>query len=420
MVFLRILAARGTAEHGNAGLVLVQIHVCDIDVFKYLPLFRIDLAFNDSLAPSSLRHNFSTMLFDSCGDECGWVAGIIAAVAYGSFGVPIRSTKDLDVHPLVLQSYKTVTMFVLSWLVLCLGVAPRWTAWGLVSGILWVAGGTGGVYAIRLAGLAVAVGTWASVMILVNFVWGILVFREPVADLVGTMAAFGLLVLGLIGMSKYSAPQKVDDEREPLQEIDAEQADEDGARSDFVLAEDQEEELAELCGYRMTRRSAGILGAVWNGIMTGSSLIPLHYAKAQGFGGANYMLSLATGALIANVLMWACWFLYELRATRDTSLAVDRMPSIHFQQLWIPGFMAGTLLAIAMFGSILAVTYLGQGIGNSVVQTKILISGLWGIFWFGEIRGQSTIGMWFLSASCAVGGILWLSHERMAAGAGGH
>ena len=35
--------------------------------------------------------------------------------------------------------------------------------------------------------------------------------------------------------------------------------------------------------------------------------------------------------------------------------------------------ISGILLTIAMFGSILSVTYLGQGIGNSVVQSKIVI-----------------------------------------------
>jgi len=114
---------------------------------------------------------------DGCGDGCGWVAALVAAVAYGSFGVPIKFTKDIDVHPLVLQSFKTGTMFVLAWFVVFLNVPPAWTPWGCLSGLLWVLGGTGGIYAIRKAGLAIAVGTWASVMICVNFIWGILVFR---------------------------------------------------------------------------------------------------------------------------------------------------------------------------------------------------------------------------------------------------
>ena len=145
-------------------------------------------------------------VFDGCTDECGWWAGFIAALAYGSFGVPIKETKDIDVHPLVLQSYKTCVMFLTCWGVTLLGVDVAFTKWGLLSGLLWVLGGTGGIYGIRMAGLAIAVGTWASIMILVNFVFGILIFREPVYDIWGTMCSFVLLILGLIGMSKFSAP----------------------------------------------------------------------------------------------------------------------------------------------------------------------------------------------------------------------
>ena len=121
--------------------------------------------------------------FDSCTDSCGWTFAVIGALAYGSFGVPIRHTKNIDVHPLVLQSYKTFVIFILSWCVPLLGVDIAFTKWGFLSGLLWVIGGTGGIYGIRMAGLAVAVGTWASIMIMVNFVFGILVFAEPVYDL---------------------------------------------------------------------------------------------------------------------------------------------------------------------------------------------------------------------------------------------
>lgn len=131
--------------------------------------------------------------------------------------------------------------------------------------------------------------------------------------------------------------------------------------------------------------------------------------------------------------------------------------------------ISGILLTIAMFGSILSVTYLGQGIGNSVVQSKIVIrcvrqyssssrvhsvafcvitdprfsmvvspsshrrftplhaglfsfhidlggdSGLWGILWYKEIVGRRTVAGWFASALLAVSGIVWLSHERLMA-----
>jgi len=79
-----------------------------------------------------------------CGDNCGWIAAIIAALAYGSFGVPVKSTKDIPVHPLILQSYKTLIVFLTCWTVIFFGVEPSFTKWGILSGFLWVIGGTGG------------------------------------------------------------------------------------------------------------------------------------------------------------------------------------------------------------------------------------------------------------------------------------
>ena len=130
-----------------------------------------------------------------------------------------------------------------------------------------------------------------------------------------------------------------------------------------------------------SKRRIGIVAAVANGILAGSSLIPVHYAKKHGFGGANYMMSYAVGAFMANLMVWLIYYAVVVVRLRPLGLswaerllrAAGDMPDPHWEQLWKPGLCAGLLLATAMFGSILAVTYLGQGIGNSVIQAKIMI-----------------------------------------------
>lgn len=420
--------------------------------------------------------------FASCSDGCGWVAAIVAALAYGTYGVPIKDTKHIPVHPIVLQSFKTFTMFCTCWFVTLLNVKPRFTPWGIVSGFLWVLGGMCGIYAIRMAGMAIAVGTWASVMCCMNFIWGILVFQEPVANLHSTAGAFGLLGLGLIGMSVFSSPRfnKIDmtelidlydegcaiskdkEEEEVIEEgIRIEKS--NGAlkriygsenpagsvsnRGDNTTPQknghsnESTSEASQLSpsgsflsetrdgrvilwprffnrmktSTTVTKRTAGILGAVLNGILAGSSLIPVHFAKRIGLGGANFFISLACGAVIANVVVASALLL--LRYENSWAFTYYHlMPNRqHFRELLIPGLSAGVLLSMGMFFSIIAITHLGQGIGNSVVQSKIMISGLWGIVWFGEIRGCWTITYWLCSASVAVGGILCLSQQRLAA-----
>ena len=88
------------------------------------------------------------------------------------------------------------------------GLPPRFTTYGILSGLFWVPGGVAGIYGIRSAGLAVAVGTWSSLIVLTSFAWGVFVFEEHVKSISGACCACGTLMAGLIGMSIYSRPQQ--------------------------------------------------------------------------------------------------------------------------------------------------------------------------------------------------------------------
>ena len=153
----------------------------------------------------------------SC-ESCGWIAAFCAALAFGSFGVPIKSNaaKQVDVDPLVFQTYKTVMCFLTTGLFLGVWSLVRndrshselltFSPWGIVSGLFWVPGGVATVYAVKSAGLALGVGIGSSFIVLVSFVWGIFIFHEPVHSQFGACAAILCMMTGLFGMSYYSAP----------------------------------------------------------------------------------------------------------------------------------------------------------------------------------------------------------------------
>ena len=324
-----------------------------------------------------------------------------------------------------------------------LGEAPKFTSLGLLSGLLWVLGGTGGIFAIRQAGMAIAVGTWASTMVLVNFVWGIMVFKEPVHSLFHAFLAFFFLGTGLVGMSKYSSPPK--QLEKPLEKQEVAGTTTTNKEVEMVDFCDDDEEILALTaetpktshiqksnapsflfqGVTLSKFQCGLLGAVWNGILAGSSLLPLHYAKDQGFGGLSYMVSFGVGSFFAQ---WFVWLVYiaashilraeTCRSSSSSSLSsslsniLSVVPEFHFRKLWKRGISAGLLLAIGMFCSIEATTSLGQGVGNSLIQMKILISGIWGIGYFREITNPQAITKWFGSALLSVASILWLTYER--------
>lgn len=52
-----------------------------------------------------------------------------------------------------------------------------------------------------------------------------------------------------------------------------------------------------------------------------------------------------------------------------------------------------------LFSTILSITYLGQGVGNSLCQLSMLVSGLWGVFYFEEIKGFEMISKWCVRMS---------------------
>ena len=293
-----------------------------------------------------------------------------------------------------------------------------------------------GIYGIRNAGLAICVGTWSSCQVVTSFIFGILIFKEEVKNVYHTGFAFMTLAVGLVGMSTYSKPQKLG--KKSRGDDDADLADEERTSTkrkptgvESTVRQSQETEalfpddsdsrsvvdngrIVFGCGrISLTKRQLGIVGAVINGLWGGLNLIPLHYAQKEGFGGAAYLVSYACGSMIVNTCMWFIYFLYVLHQRRyNVQEAVKSLPDFHLDSLWGPGFLAGTLYSVANFGSILAVTYLGQGVGFSLCQVQILVSGLWGIFFFKEIKGRETITKWVISACITVSGILFLTYQK--------
>lgn len=433
-----------------------------------------------------------------CSELCGWISAVIAAVSFGSFGVPIRSTSNLNIDPLVMQTYKSTVCFLTCWLVVLMGESIRFTPWGIVSGMFWVPGATAGIYGIRNAGLAVSTGIWSAIIVMSSFCWGIIIFQEKVKSVAGTCYATLVLIIGLVGMSIYAEPPAKKDKLVKEFEIpllalkdsmDAEEEEISKSYAEDVHVEHDEivhnfsdspaktkvtkrritvdtqfnhkadiehddlksprspdadstinseieirrdpmvKDMTHACehevqkdtdgvfccfGIFLNRRHLGIIGAIINGAWGGNNVIPMHYAKAQGFYGAGYLVSYSCGAMIVTIAMWVLRYLFCLyRVGGDAQKAYDSLPGFHFQEMWLPGLLAGGLYSLGNFTSLIAVSVLGQGVGFSFVQTSMFFSGLWGIFYFSEIQGTAVIVKWLLSSIITVIGILCLSFEHL-------
>lgn len=162
----------------------------------------------------------------------------------------------------------------------------------------------------------------------------------------------------------------------------------------------------------ISTRNLGFIIAVIGGIWGGSVMVPLHYvdSKSKGF---NYVLSFAIGTSIVNILSWIIRFYYIWNtSSRNLRTAYLALPSFHIRTMLIPGACSGALYCCGNLASIVSVTYLGEGVGYSMTQSSMLVSGLWGIFWYREITDPLSIRGWLITATITLTGmmILCLSH----------
>jgi hypothetical protein len=287
------------------------------------------------------------------------------------------------------------------------------------------------MFAVRNAGLAVSQGIWSSLKVLVAFGWGIFIFQEPVRSKFGTGLAVAFMMAGLAGMSYFAAPsreqeEQEDDEREenfamPSSEPLLSTARNDDSVSSLSDAEspfisqsqspsNQGKEVVLGC---LNYEQLGVLGAVIDGAYGGSILVPMHYARSADTQGLAYVLSFSIGCATVVSLIWILRFLFYCQRTQSFSKGFQSLPSFHITTIGPSAVLAGLIWSVGNVSAILSVAMLGQGVGYSIVQSQLLVAGLWGVFYYREIRGRRVVTSWFLFACVTVVGILMLSHEHV-------
>lgn len=192
----------------------------------------------------------------------GIAAICISILAFGSFGVPIKSGGVLqaNVDPLVYQSWKSLWVVLTSWIVL-LYKPFTFTPFGIVSGLFWVPAGVAAVLSIQNSGLAAGQGVFSALIVLTSFFWGLIVFREPMWSLPLTLLGIALLVAGVVGMTVFSKSPAAVAKHTSVQE---------GDQKPLLRADG---EWINFKCFRMRRWTFGMCCAVFNGIYGGSIMV---------------------------------------------------------------------------------------------------------------------------------------------------
>ena len=286
-------------------------------------------------------------------------------------------------------------------------------------------------------------------------------FHEQVKTIVGAVFAVLLMIIGLWGMSFYSSPVLQNYEQEEcvtsLVDIvphgdtydDTNDQSSDESKSDFggvseitnhislsQLQSDNDLQHSQsdnedyfpsnpsVSGLqnniqpqsrasKFSKRNMGLLSAVFNGLWGGSIMVPMHYAPEEAHG-IGYVISFGIGATIITFFLWIGRFAYNYFFEGMTlNESYHALPSLNFRVMWKPGGTAGLLWSIGNLASMISVQHLGEGVGYSLTQASMLVSGVWGIFYFHEVEGVHVRIKWFLSAALTIAGILMLSYEHV-------
>jgi len=385
-----------------------------------------------------------------------WLAVIGAWICFGSFAVPMKSKQVMDagVNPIIFQCYKTFWAFASSFLVLFFQPF-EFTWWGIASGFSWVPAGIAAVIAVQNIGIACGQAIWQVTILGTWFMWRFLFLRdERVYNWWGTALALMSLIIGVLGMTvAFNMPSPdYDDEEEEIAQATV--SPRTAAASDFTagpgLQQSKSAPASLVMSARMSRRKStraafaipgmirhtkseafdrgdrdwtqrdrndaahtfssssedddfeetfsvsypfGVAAAVFNGTWGGTNLVPSHFSNFQG---VHYVISFGIGALVANAVVLLCLWIYKQKRK-------EPFPRIHLRVMMLPGFISGMLWSMGNFCALYAVSTLGQGIGYSLVQASIIVSGLWGILYYREMAGRPIVYWAFACALCGVG-----------------
>lgn len=387
----------------------------------------------------------------------GWLGVLGAWLCFGSFAVPMKweSVVDAQVHPLIYQGYKTFWTVITSHLTLIFCPFPSFLAieYGFLSGLSWVPAGIGAIIAVQNVGIACGQAIWQTGIIMTSFVWGLFILKtDHFHDPWGTVASIVALLCGVVGMTLSfnlfkvnpdddleEVPMTLSQEGTPnvdpaLLNPTSRSADNVGAPSTGAgdlaasivslgsgkgLTLKREDSKRSLSDVKFSAAAAiknadgttpfeasvplGIGAAIFNGIWGGSNLVPSFYAPVHG---VEFTLSFAYGAGIVNVmLLLLYWCVCKIHWKCD-------FPSFHFKVMALPGFVSGSLWSCGNFCSLYVVQVLGQGFGNSMIQSSVIVAGLWGILWYREVTGRPIV-YWSLWLIVCVAGMLGLSTEKL-------
>jgi len=310
---------------------------------------------------------------------------LIASVFFGSNYVPTKNYPQGDGWSFVwIFSSGVMTVGIIS---IFIAGKAIFVYTGLIGGALWATGNLCVIPIVKLIGLGLGLLLWGSTSLVTGFLVGKLGLFGLAKDVVANSGMnWGGIVCVCAAMAVFFfiKPTLQDEnarkEGEPLLD----------PASKYQIQDNTPASQLDRIPPRM-KVAVGSLLAIFSGMLYGVNMVPmsLWVQKEKEHGPAPHALDFVLSHFIGIYLFSTAVFLVYC--------VVQRPPQI-FAQSILPSYISGAMWGIAQCGLMMATQVLGYTIGFPMGSAgPLIVSSLWSVLYFREIRGPKNIGLLMLS-----------------------
>jgi hypothetical protein len=362
---------------------------------------------------------------------------LLGGICMSAYPVPMKapSVIEANVHPVFFQTYKSFWVFVTG---LCFlvsnwlrGQTPVFNfSWlGVLSAAFWIPAGVCCITAVPRLGMGLTMTLLAGTAATMSFLVFWLVLGENMkVHHVGSSFHYYMAPLYLIGVIFFMALLVAVPSLEPPGKKHPPVADEplaDGPPQGAGAKQTEKANEGEQKFNTSLDRVVGFSAAFMAGACCTIQFGVVNVAKRYVLGSCadsphecppsmverfdifgSWMASFGIGAL--GISLAAVLMVWAIETSKGQALS-----SFQWKVMWLPGNLAGIFWAAGNVFQLAALTRGGSAVMMPFNQgCSLMLTGLWGLLYYKEVKGPFLSVMWFAVAGCLVLAIVLLSHEK--------
>lgn len=322
----------------------------------------------------------------------GYIGAAVASVFFGSNYIPTKNYPTGDGITFVWMFSSGVLLVAISSIMIAGKYVFVYT--GLLGGSLWASGNMCVIPIVKTIGLGLGLLIWGSTSLITGFFvgkFGIFgVDKQPVYHDVMNWIGIWFVVMAM-AVFFFIKPTLEKREYKPI-----------GEKGAIQDEEENEDSILD----RIPAKSKGIVGAslaALSGMLYGVNMVPMSLwvqdEKAHGRtpGPLDFVFSHFIGIYMYSTVVFVVYCI------------VNRPPKV-FPAAILPSMISGAMWGIAQCGLMSATQILGYAVGFPIGSAgPLLVSSLWSVFYFRELRGQKNIGLLLGSFAFLLSGIALLA-----------